>query len=820
MPKTAEEAFADLTAHETVLVKWMLQWRQQARPKQLPPSNEENPNWTKFGMLTGRGFGKTLAFANWIGQEASLIPKSLNAVVAPTHQDVQTVCFEGPTGLLSVIPEKLIDDYKRSEPITIKLWNGAQIRGFAGDAPERLRGPQHHNAWCLTGDTWVTMADGSARPLMSITCGMMIQTRKGPRRVIAQELTKRMAPLVEVEIDGAITVRGTADHPVFVEGGGFVPMSKMRIGDRVCLISSTTEKSTGGIKTDTTNPTKGDGCIAQSTQTTTGRSRTGGSSTTWITIKKTMIRLISSLCRRVGIPGTTPPDVNRALSRKEVPVKGCATGGENANRTSDQYAQSAENVSSQERSVKHLASAAVDVPKLLEHPHSLLKSGSASSVGALTPPPSAFNAIAPSDAIRMRCITEQEHLNEQSRALPAKKSFYRHERTLASAVGNVPSTINGVCTSVRQLGTRADVFNIEVDNANEFFANGVLVHNCDELASFQYPEEALSNLNLGLRLGHRPRLGWSTTPRPRAFLTQLIAETIANGRVSYGSLYENRENLPESFIKDIAKYEGTQLGRQELYGEIISIEELGVIKRSDWMLWPARKPLPKFSFILMALDTALTEKTVDSKTHDPDYTACAVWGMFEHKAERCFMLLDCWQDRLGLPALIERVRKERRYTYGEQDAPILPPTAFGRPVLYGNFGRPIDLICIEQQGAGRPLIQMLAKEGIFCYEYNPGKADKLQRLHVVSPAFAQHRVFAVESETVPHTCKKWAEPLVTQTCSYAGKGSLPHDDLVDVTSMGLRYLMDNFLGPVTTPAVTVRQTDVQVIVHSENPYTA
>jgi predicted phage terminase large subunit-like protein len=182
------------------------------------------------------------------------------------------------------------------------------------------------------------------------------------------------------------------------------------------------------------------------------------------------------------------------------------------------------------------------------------------------------------------------------------------------------------------------------------------------------------------------------------------------------------------------------------------------------------------------------------------------------------MLLDCWQDRLGLPALIDRVRKERRYTYGEQDAPRLQPTAFGRPVLYNNFGRPVDLICIEQQGAGRPLIQMLAKEGIFAYEYNPGKADKLQRLHVVSPAFSQHRVFAVESDTTPGVPRKWADPLIGQVCSYAGKGSLPHDDLVDVTSMGLRYLMDNFLGPVTGPPQVREASDVEVVRYRENPY--
>jgi|HubBroStandDraft_3_1064219.scaffolds.fasta_scaffold09455_2 phage terminase large subunit-like protein len=818
MPRSAEEAFSQFTKEETILIKWIVSSRQMLRPKQLPP--DEIPDWTMFGMMTGRGFGKTVAMANWLGQEAAKTPKSLNAVVAPTHQDVQTVCFEGPTGLLSVIPEELVDEYKRSEPITIKLWNGALIRGFAGDSPERLRGPQHHNAWCLTGDTSVAMADGSSIPLMSITCGMMIQTRHGPRRVLDQALTQRQAQLLELEVDGVPILRGTADHPVFVEGCGFLSLAQLKVGDRVCRISSTKAKSFGGTKTAITSPTLGNGCIDGSSRTAKVQFHIGGSCTMWTKIKRTTTRLISSLCRRAGILDYMPLAANSLSSKSAVPVGVYGSGGESENLTRNLSAPNAESHSCLGLLPRRVDSAVSDASRLLGRLLLLQKPGRASNAAALIPLLNVYSGTVLSGATRMRCTTEGLADHGLSNAERARTNFNQLAPMRDSVVESVPSTTDGVCTSVRQLGIREDVFNITVEGANEFFANGVLVHNCDELASFQYPEEALSNLQLGLRLGSRPRFGWSTTPRPRAFLSQLIAETAANGRVSYGSLFENRDNLPEKFIESIAKWDGTSLGRQELYGEIISLEELGIVRRSDWMLYPAKKPLPKFSFVLMSLDTALTEKTVDSKTHDPDFTACAVWGVFEHKGERCFMLLDCWQDRLGLPALIDRVRKERKFTYGEQDSPILPTTAFCRPVMYGNFGRPIDLIVIEQQGAGRPLIQMLAKEGIFAYEYNPGKADKLQRLHAISPLFVHRRVFAVESETTPGLCKRWADPLVTQVCSYCGKGSLPHDDLVDVTSQGLRYLMDNFVGPVTGPAQVRVANDVEVVTYGDNPYTA
>ena len=53
---------------------------------------------------------------------------------------------------------------------------------------------------------------------------------------------------------------------------------------------------------------------------------------------------------------------------------------------------------------------------------------------------------------------------------------------------------------------------------------------------------------------------------------------VTRGRVIVrGSTYENRANLPDSFFDQLAQYEGTAIGRQELEGELIDLEESGVI---------------------------------------------------------------------------------------------------------------------------------------------------------------------------------------------------------------------------------------------------
>ena len=132
----------DLTKEDLALLKWKMEWKDAARSQQLAPTSD----WLTWGCMAGRGWGKTRVGANWLGLAAASDPGSFNGVIAPTRDDVRYVCFEGETGLFSYIPDCLVQDYNKSDLI-IYLWNGAIIRGFGSERPERLRGPQHHRVW-------------------------------------------------------------------------------------------------------------------------------------------------------------------------------------------------------------------------------------------------------------------------------------------------------------------------------------------------------------------------------------------------------------------------------------------------------------------------------------------------------------------------------------------------------------------------------------------------------------------------------------------------------------------------------------------------
>ena len=126
-----------------------LKWINMARPKQLTPHGD----WSIWLILAGRGWGKTLTGAQdmaWFGLSN---PESRIAIIAPTFADGRDTCVEGESGLLSILNDETIANYNRSLGEVV-LHNGSRFKTFSADSPERLRGPQHHRAWCDELGSW------------------------------------------------------------------------------------------------------------------------------------------------------------------------------------------------------------------------------------------------------------------------------------------------------------------------------------------------------------------------------------------------------------------------------------------------------------------------------------------------------------------------------------------------------------------------------------------------------------------------------------------------------------------------------------------
>ncbi len=96
---------------------------------------------------------------------------------------------------------------------------------------------------------------------------------------------------------------------------------------------------------------------------------------------------------------------------------------------------------------------------------------------------------------------------------------------------------------------------------------------CDEIAKWDdvngQAHRSWDNLLLGLRMGDRPRVVATTTPRAVPLVRRLLDQS-DDVIVTRGSTRDNIANLPSRFIADVEReFAGTLLGRQELDGELI-----------------------------------------------------------------------------------------------------------------------------------------------------------------------------------------------------------------------------------------------------------
>lgn len=136
----------------------------------------------------------------------------------------------------------------------------------------------------------------------------------------------------------------------------------------------------------------------------------------------------------------------------------------------------------------------------------------------------------------------------------------------------------------------------------------------DEIFKWRCAEDAWNNLQLGLRLGQRPRQVVTTTPAPQSLLKRLLAsdKTV----ITRSTTYDNQGNLANTFFSEIASvYEGTALGRQELMGELIE-DKAGALW--SWEMIEAHRETSQdvFDRVVVAVDPPVSQ--------GPDADECGI----------------------------------------------------------------------------------------------------------------------------------------------------------------------------------------------------
>ena len=181
--------------HET----WAF-WSQQA---QCAPCGD----WRIWLIRAGRGYGKTRAGAEWVSAIARANPDARIALVAATLPEGRRVMIEGESGLLAVA-------HAHERPVwapqagELTFPSGARAYLFSSGAPEALRGPQHHAAWCDELAKW--------RYGEAAWDNLLMGLRLGERPRVVVTTTPAPVPLMRkvIALPDCVETRGsTRDNP-------------------------------------------------------------------------------------------------------------------------------------------------------------------------------------------------------------------------------------------------------------------------------------------------------------------------------------------------------------------------------------------------------------------------------------------------------------------------------------------------------------------------------------------------------------------------------------------------------------------------------
>jgi phage terminase large subunit-like protein len=127
-----------LTEEEEISLMYDLEW--QGRSKQQLPDG----TWSNLLVRCGRGWGK-----DWFGSKViGLWAKTTEdiALIGDNIAEVRDVMIDGPSGIRKLARPDFIPVWNKTTS-TLVYPNGCKVKGYSGQEPESLRGPNNGKAW-------------------------------------------------------------------------------------------------------------------------------------------------------------------------------------------------------------------------------------------------------------------------------------------------------------------------------------------------------------------------------------------------------------------------------------------------------------------------------------------------------------------------------------------------------------------------------------------------------------------------------------------------------------------------------------------------
>lgn len=337
--------------------------------------------------------------------------------------------------------------------------------------------PVARNDHCLVGGTMIETERGPI-PIENVTSSDRVWTRQGWKRVLWSGPTRFDTPYC-VSLSNSIRIGGTEDHPVWVVGQGMTHIEALQPGDRVLSLEElppcpnqsdpipSASSSRECLTFDTPTPS-GEGaavtlpaaaaesCTGQFGSTITGPSRPEITSIIGTATRSIMPSKTSSACRLLSTYPTTPPKFGPSPGDEqpppsdfepETPPEKC-TSGATPPRDARSDARPARNRGTD---------------------------GSRSSISALTAA-SSTSRSGPTGRNSAPSLARPQPVASLESTAKSESASYAASRSWSTGTGR-RAVAHVVVVAVSQMQHAEQTYDLTVEDAHEFFANGVLVSN-------------------------------------------------------------------------------------------------------------------------------------------------------------------------------------------------------------------------------------------------------------------------------------------------------------------------------------------------------
>jgi len=320
----------------------------------------------------------------------------------------------------------------------------------------------------------------------------------------------------------------------------------------------------------------------------------------------------------------------------------------------------------------------------------------------------------------------------------------------------------GTVALVEDLHESAIVYDIQIEGNENFFANGVLVHNCGIIDDpIKDAEEAQSQL-IRDKIWDWYRTVFRTRANPGAAIIcvqtrwhhdDLVGRLLNQSKedpsadqwdvLHFRALTDKTPLWPERYSLDDLMATKSSVGSRNfeaLYQGEPSIAEGNIIKRSWWREY---ENTPQYMNKVHSWDTAFSAKG------EANYSVCTVWGI----SDNGYYLLDVWRGRVDFPEL-----KATAVQLYHRDRP--------------------QAVLIEEKATGGPLVQELQSAyPIPVLPVQPHK-DKITRAYAITPMIEAGKVL------IPKAAPWLFDYLEEMSAFPTGQ----YDDQVDSTTQFLNWI--------------------------------